>query len=37
MVTLLYTAGVKTPVLTVVPLGERILLVTAGPLGTPRK
>ena len=37
MVTLLSTAGVQTPGLTVVPLGERRLLVTSGPLGVPRK
>ena len=37
MVTLLSTDGVQTPGLTVVPLGERRLLVTSGPLGAPRK
>ena len=37
MVTLLSTAEVKTSGLTVVPLGERILLVTSVPLGAPSK
>ena len=37
MFTLLSTAGVPTPVLIVVPLGERIISVMAGPLGAPRK
>ena len=37
MVTLISTAGVQTPGLTVAPLGERRLLVTAGTLVAPRK
>ena len=37
MVTLLSTAGVQTPRLTMVPLGERRLLVRAVPLGAPRQ
>ena len=37
MVTLLYTDREKTSGLTVVPLGEKRLLVMAGPLGDPRK
>ena len=37
MVTLLSTAGVQTPGITVAPLGERRILVTSGLLGAPRK
>ena len=37
MVTLLSKAGVQTPGLTVAPLGERRILVTAVHLGAPRK
>ena len=37
MVTLLSTAGVQTPGLTLIPLGERRILVRAVPLGAPRK
>ena len=37
MITLLSTAGLQTPGLTLEPLGERRLLLTAGPLGAPRK
>ena len=37
MVTLLSTAGVQTPGLTLDPLREIRLLVTAVPLGPPRK
>ena len=36
MVTLISTAKVQTPGLTVAPLGERRLLVTVTPLGAPR-
>ena len=37
MVTILSTAGVQSPGLTVAPLGKRRLLVTTSPLGAPRK
>ena len=37
MVMLIYTAGLQTPGLIVDLLGERKILVTAGPLGAPRK